>query len=283
MPASRAKLKKAPPKKKPIKAAKKTTSKPKAKKPNGNPVPPDSVRVWRGFKLSSVATPAFFSNLGGIFIPVTAILQRLYGLTAYLPAVLPADKPAGFPDEIALVFYQKQQAYNDTKLIVSGRAYSLLHSAVFDLTQSQSGFPIALANPIAFDTPYYLFPEAVDWKPGFTQVFAGARDQNVQPAAFAASINNFLQKVTKHRPKGLEGAVVVVNANWVLYWEHWTSEGASLHGSISDLAAHADTVLLQPYTATKIQSGLADHYAGLAVEGGETFNIQFPLPDKAKL
>src|SRR5438552_17382845 len=129
-------------------------SKPAAKAA-GKGVPPESVRVWRGYKLSSLPQQTFLGNLGAIFIPVTAILQRLYGLTAYLPTVLPLEKPAGVPDEIALVFYTAQQAYNDTKLIAGGRAYSLLHSAVFDLTQSQSGFPTLLGNQLDFDTPYY--------------------------------------------------------------------------------------------------------------------------------
>ena len=66
----------------------------------------------------------FLTALGSVFIPVTAILQRLYGLTAYLPTVLPKSKPSGVPDEIAIVFYETQQAYNDTKKIVAGRAYS---------------------------------------------------------------------------------------------------------------------------------------------------------------
>jgi len=63
----------------------KTKAKPAARvaKTGGQGVPPDSVRVWRGYKLSSLPQQAFLANLGAIFIPVTAILQRLFGLTAY--------------------------------------------------------------------------------------------------------------------------------------------------------------------------------------------------------
>ena len=251
-------------------------------KTRGQGVPPDSVRVWRGYKLASLPNQTFLANLGAIFIPVTAILQRLFGLTAYLPTVLPLEKPAGVPDEIALVFYTAQQAYNDTKLIVGGRAYSLLHSAVFDLTQSQSGFPTLLGSKLDVDTPYYLFPESADWQSGFTQVFVGTRKTSVQPPAFAASILNFLNHLKTHRPAGLDGAVVCVSSDWVIYWEHWKTEGSSLHGQISGLAELADRVLLQPYTPTKIDSSIADHYPGLTVEGGESFNILFPLADRPK-
>src|ERR1700724_3342673 len=132
---SKAKSRKAKPQKA---GSVKTRSKPPAAKTKpaakaaGQGVPPDSVRVWRGYRLSSLPQQSFLANLGGIFIPVTAILQRLYGLTAYLPTVTPVDKPSGVPDEIGRVFYNAPQAYTDTKLIVAGRAYSLLHSAVFD-------------------------------------------------------------------------------------------------------------------------------------------------------
>ncbi|HEV3316179.1 MAG TPA: hypothetical protein VG488_04375 [Candidatus Angelobacter sp.] len=282
---SKARLKKAKPQKIVVAKTKSKQSVAKGKpaaKTAGKGVPPESVRVWRGYKLSSLPQQTFLANLGGIFIPVTAILQRLYGLTAYLPTVLPTDKPSGVPDEIALVFYTAQQAYNDTKLIVAGRAYSLLHSAVFDLTQSQSGFPTLLGNKLDFDTPYYLFPESADWQSGFSQVFVGTRKANVQPPAFAASILAFLDHLRKHHPAGLDGAVVCVSSDWVIYWEHWKTEGASLHGQISGLAELADLLLLQPYTPTAIDSSMTDHYPGLTVEGGESFNILFPLADNSK-
>jgi hypothetical protein len=287
-PPSKAKSQKAKP---PKKAVAKTTSKPaaakakpaaKAAKTAGKGVPPDSVRVWRGYKLSSLPQQTFLANLGAIFIPATAILQRLYGLTAYLPTVMPVEKPAGVPDEIALVFYTAQQAYNDTKLIVGGRAYSLLHSAVFDLTQSLSGFPTLLGSTLDFDTPYYLFPESADWQSGFTQLFVGTRKANVQPPAFSASILSFLDHLRKHRPAGLDGAVVCVSSDWVIYWEHWKTEGASLHGQISGLAELADLLLLQPYAPTAIDPSMTDHYPGLTVEGGESLNILFPLAGNSK-
>ena len=274
MPAAKKSNQRKPAKQAAAKAAKKGAAKPKAA---ASLVPPDAVRVWRGYRLSSLAPQAFLTALGSIFIPVTAILQRLYGLTAYLPTVLPLDKPTGVPDEIALVFYETQQAYNDTKLIVAGRAYSSLHSTVFAFPASQSGFPISLPDTLAFDTPYHLFTNAADWQSGFTQLFVGTRKSATTPKNFAASLLKFLKRVQEHRAKGLEGAVVCVNADWVLYWEHWTSEAASLKGSISDLAKLADLVLLQPYVSTPIESSLTAHYAGLNVKGGESFNIRFPL------
>ena len=279
MPAAKKSNRRKTTKKPAAKAAKKGAAKPKVA---ANTVPPDAVRVWRGYRLSSLAPKDFLAALGAIFIPVTAQLQRLYGLTAYLPTVLPLDKAAGVPDEIALVFYETQQAYTDTKQVVAGRAYSSLHSTVFAFPASQSGFPVPLADPLAFDTPYHLFTNAADWQSGFTQLFVGTRKSATTPKNFAASLLKFLKQVRDHRPKGLEGAVVCVNADWVLYWEHWPSEAASLKGSISDLAKLADLVLLQPYVSTPVESSLTAHYAGLNVTGGESFNIRFPLANNSK-
>jgi len=68
-------------------------------------------------RTSSTSSPASL-------FPVAMQIQRIYGLTAYLPAVLPADKAPGLPDEIALVFYPSQAAYRATKDYPGGRAYS---------------------------------------------------------------------------------------------------------------------------------------------------------------
>jgi hypothetical protein len=113
---------------------------------SSNAVPPDAVRVWRGFFRKDVKQGVkqpddFFSKLGKTFIPVTVQMQRLFGLTAYLPAVMPAAKPEGVPDEIALVFYRSQQAYKGAGDCAGGRAYGLLHSTIFDLDKSISDFP----------------------------------------------------------------------------------------------------------------------------------------------
>jgi hypothetical protein len=226
--------------------------------------------------------PAFLTALGSIFMPVTVQLQRLYGLTAYLPAVPPTEKPASVPDEIALVFYETQQAYTDqAQLICAGRAYSRLHQTVFAFPASQSGFPVPLPNQLAFDTPYYLFTDAVAWQAGFSQVFVGTRKASTSTAQFATTLLDFLNHVRDHRPKGLDGAICCVNANWVIYWEHWTSEGASLKGRISDLAKLSDLVMLKPAAPIAIEPSLPAHYPGITVKAGQNFNLRFPLAGKS--
>ena len=240
------------------------------------PVPADAVRVWRGFRLGTLTSADFLQALGSVFIPVTAQLQGLYGLTAYLPTVLPTSKPEGVPDEIALVFYQTQQAYLDTSKIVAGRAYSALHKTVFAFPASQSGFPALLGSTAGLDQPYHLFSGAVDWQNGFTQVFVGARPPDVTPQKFASQLQRFFQEQQNHAPRGLDGAIFCISSNWVVYWEHWESEAASLKGHISSLPKLATRVLLQPYEPQPVESSLTAHYPGLSGVESKSFNILFP-------
>lgn len=243
----------------------------------GAPVPPDAVRVWRGFRLGEPAD--FLQALGTIFIPVTAQLQRLYGLTAYLPTVLPVDKPPGVPDEIALVFYRSQKAYTDTADIVAGRAYSALHKVVFRLPQpSASGFPVLFGKTAALDQPYHLFKQAVDWRGGYAQVFVGARPPAKDPKTFAADLGRFFHARQQHPASGCDGAIFCVSADWVLYWEHWQTEAASLKGAISDLPKLADRVVLQAFEPLSVNPDLTAHDQGFSRKqiAGKSLNIIFP-------
>ncbi len=241
-----------------------------------HPVPPDAARVWRGFRLPTVEPNDFQDKLGNIFIPATAQLQRLYGLTAYLPTVLPVTKAVGVPDEIALVFYETQQAYKDATLAVGGRAYGLLHATIFDLSTSKSGFPVAFNGQVVFDTPYYLFNNSVDWQSGWSQVFVGARHASVTEAKFAAGLQNFILKLKQQRPAALDGAIIFISRDWVTYWEHWKIQVTGSNTLISELDQLSDCVTLQRSAPTRVESSLQSPYIGLDAVGGKSFNILFP-------
>jgi hypothetical protein len=250
----------------------------KSQPSGGKPVPPDAVRVWRGFRLGSLMPADFVQALGTIFIPITAQLQRLYGLTAYLPTVLPTDKPAGLPDEIALVFYETQQAYTDTSKIVAGRAYSSLHKTVFAFPASQSGFPTLFSSSAALDQPYHLFKQSVDWREGYAQVFVGARRPETDPKKFAVQLQSFFQAQQGRPPRCFDGAIFCISANWVVYWEHWQSEAASQGGAIAELPKIAQRVVLQAFTPLPVTPDLAAHDPGFSRNqiDSKSLNINFP-------
>lgn len=252
--------------------------------PSGNALafaaPPDAVRVWRGFRRLDVEDQTFVTTLGSTFIPVTAQVQRLYGLRAYLPTVLPRNKPEGVPDEIALVFYRSEQAYLDTKRIVLGRAYADLHETIFDLDRSLSAFPQRFGGRLEVGAPYHLYPDAADWQQGYTRVYVGGRPATQSSEVFRRAHCVCVLDLVENRPAGLQGVVISCASDWVVYWEHWRSEDAAVQGSrLAGVAALSTRILLEHATNQQIVEDLAAINGGLELRGGECLNIVFERVD----
>lgn len=238
------------------------------------PVPPDAVRVWRGYRHPALDQETFFDKLGSIFIPGTVQIQAPVGLTAYLPSVLPADKPEGAPDEIAVVFYRVQQAYHDAKLTVGGRAYSDLHGLVFDLERSTSGFPVKLSGEIEPDMRYHLFDHHVDWQEGVASAFVGMR-KGEDPRAFMDSMRDWLLEVQAMGEDGPDGAITVVARDHVTYWEHWPDEEAARRSRTGELDSLTRPVYRETFPRSEVEEDLWARYEGVAVNGGESFDFRF--------
>lgn len=236
------------------------------------PVAPDAVRVWRGFRLGSLAPDEFYRKLGSIFMPGTVQIQAPVGLTAYLPSVLPRDKHPVAPDEIAIVFYEYQNAYHEAKETVGGRAYSDLHGLVFDLTRSTSGFPIKFDGELEPDMRYHLFDQHVDWQRGAASTFVGVRSGG-DGQGFLRRIADWLKGVQDQG--GPDGAIAVASLDYVVYWEHWPEEAGAQRSSISQLADLVEPVYRQAIAPYPLGEGLWEPYPGVKSTGGESFNFQF--------
>jgi hypothetical protein len=234
------------------------------------PVSPDAVRVFRGRKREGLAHDVFLQKLGAVFMPITVQMQRLYGLTAYLPAVLPPDHPAGLPDEIALVFYRTQEAYTFAKRCAGGRAYSELHDLVFDMPKSPSTFPRAFGGEIQFEQAYHLLAGRVDWQAGRSRVFVGARTETLAPEEFRAQIAARAAKLQK--TAGVDAGILCVSADWLVCWTHGPDDLPS--------AVFADIttmVLDREARALAVPPDLSVPYDGLQVSpAGDFLNLQFP-------
>ena len=236
-------------------------------------MPPDAVRVWRGFRLGSVAPQDFLTALGSVFIPVTAQLQSLHGLTAYLPTVMPLDKPSGVPDEVGLVFYRTRQAYDDTELTVPGRACASLHSTVFGVPPSEGSFPSALGESLKFDMPYYLFADQADWMTGFTRVFAAA----VPPmtALDFASAFSTSPRICSRTARRASRAPCFTSprTGFVLgALDEPARVAARQNGGIAQ-AGRPDPVAAP--AGDDAVDEVTKRHAGVAVKGGESFNVRF--------
>lgn len=244
----------------------------------GIPVRPDSVRVWRGYSLESPPRTKFHEKLRTTFIPGTPQFQAPLGLTAYLPAVLSADVPNGLPDEIALVFYESQQDYNDAKNTIAGRAYSDLHSTVFSFTpprRSTSDWPSMFSGGLEREKPYFLFDKSVDWQSGHVNVLVASRNGSSEDQ-FLNDVTTGVTKIQAAALPGLDGAIVVVASDYFVYWEHWTDLESSKKSLILDLAKDKVVNLSRSFEPVAVPAKLHQAYPGLKeIVGGEALNVQF--------
>ena len=237
------------------------------------PVPADSVRVFRGRKRADTRRDTFVQRLGQVFMPVTVQMQRLYGLTAYLPAVLPESKDSTIPDEVALVFYRTQECYHEAKRSIGGRTYSELHELAFDMSASRSEFPILLAaDEIAPDQPYHLFEQSIDWQTGFSRLFVGTRKAGTGSDAFLAGVANVARQVQAD-PRTLDAVIFSATSDWVVWWDHSPTATDPVHY----LDAVADRVHSSTARCLRVQPNLLEPYAGLSLNAQTDFlNLQFP-------
>jgi hypothetical protein len=242
------------------------------------PVAPDSVRVWRGYALDRTRKGVFWQSLGSTFIPITAQVMGKLGLTAYLPAIVPNDPIPSVPDEIALVFYRTQATYRQSANgTTAGRAYQKLHAGVFtlgpqppDQPTSASDFPILLKDACVSGQPYYLFPDAVDWYLGASNVFVGVFDGNAKELTAAVQqAGNVLQ--AKRIPE-FDGCILMLVENVFICWQHWRSVANPQTWNI-DLPLR--TVLSTGARVVDINPSEYGRYDGLAVQPGHFLNVHF--------
>jgi hypothetical protein len=234
------------------------------------PVPADAVRVFRGRK--RIPRSEFIEKLGTVFMPMTVQMQRLFGLTAYLPAILPETKSEAMPDEIALVFYRTQGAYHEAKRCVGGRSYSELHQLIFDMASSRSGFPEMFAGKVQADKAYHLYWKSVDWQAGSARVYAGMRRPEVKEADFLQRLGQVaanLQKV----PGSLDAVIFCATNEWLVWWEHASESIPETNTRFGEIAVEVFSPVAR---RVQVPGSLLRPYLGLTLNGrGDFLNTQF--------
>jgi hypothetical protein len=236
------------------------------------PVPADAVRVFRGRKNGRVKRSVFIEKLRTVFMPMTVQMQRLFGLTAYLPAVLPETKSEGMPDEIALVFYQTQEAYHEAKRCVGGRSYSELHQLLFDMPASASSFPEMFTGEVQPDKAYHLFPKSVDWQIGSARLYAGTRRSKLKGAGFLKRLGQVAAELQKV-PGSLDAVIFCATNEWLVWWEHSSESTPEPNKRFNEIAIE----LFSPVARrVQVPGNLLRPYVGLTLNGrGDFLNTQF--------
>jgi hypothetical protein len=236
------------------------------------PVPADAVRVFRGRKNRPLKRNVFIEKLGTVFMPMTVQMQRLFGLTAYLPAILPETKSEGMPDEIALVFYRTQGAYHEAKRCVGGRTYSELHQLVFDMPASASSFPEMFTGEVQPEKAYHLFPKSVDWQIGSARLYAGTRRSKVREAGFLKRLGQIAAELQK-APGSLDAVIFCATKEWLIWWEHSSESTPEPNTRFNDIAVEVFSPVAR---RVQVLGNLLRPYSGLTLNRkGDFLNTQF--------
>lgn len=255
----------------------------------GNSVltPPDAVRVWRGFRLSSLPVEQFYNKLGSVFIPATVKFQIDAGLRSYTPGV-PAGldgKPDWVPDETAILFWKSRQTYWNGFTRLSVRTYTLTHGGVYNTSgappMSGADFPVFFTdeNSLNFNTPVYLFNNDADWMNGTIRHLVAERPRNMNPTDFKSSVAAALTKIQLMIPK-LDGAIACMGNEYLVYWEL-----GSLAPGVSPMDVLTGVPQLTHFLTgwsqvlnpapTFLPIDIYEEWAGMDVRAGSSFNMQF--------
>jgi hypothetical protein len=96
-------------------------------------------RLWTGFRRTGTAWNRFADDLAKTFVPATWQVMRRYGLLSYVPTLFNEQRPAGIPDEVALLVYRTEGEYKLNKQTVAGRSYGVMHGAIFEFAGDAAG------------------------------------------------------------------------------------------------------------------------------------------------
>lgn len=241
-------------------------------------VAPDSVHVWRGYKLPGKSHDEFASFLGEVFVPACSLLQPNAGLNAYVPSLPdPSRKPEGIPDQTALMFWTVPEAHKNGFKVPAVRTYTNLHSLVYD-DSSKSQFPVALPPALKAEQPYYLIDKQADWMYGSIHHFIGAKIHNESSTDFLEGITDWASSYRSTPPDGVDGGLLCVGENYILFWEHHIDNGTSASKSFQRLPGMAQPVLQKSASPYTIPAGLWTPWEGIDLQQNNCINIQLIRP-----
>lgn len=225
-------------------------------------------RVFRGFRLPSIPPETFPADLATRFLPETPRAMVPHSLVGYVPAVKPADAPASLPDEVAIVVYGSGEAYEAGRQDPIRQAYGALHWEVFEhpkLGRTKSHTARPLGRGLEAEAPVDVMQAWPDWQAGQTFVFMGRRQPDVPADQFLARLTEHVVHVREaFGARGLDGYIVVANADSEIAWMHWESPEAAeaaFHtpagkAVVVEAAAILETVMWSPAT---VFEGTLDH------------------------
>jgi len=222
------------------------------------PVAPDSVHVWRGYKKGT--DEEFADFLGHVFLPAGSLLQPNAGLHAFFPS-LPNNvgKPGTVPDQTALMFWTNPETYKEGFNKMAVRAYTNLHGDLYDTTKSKSGFPILFEDKLVQEQPYFLIDKKADWMISDVHHLVAQRSPDQDPADFMNMIQGWAKSVQSDTPDRLNGTIVCADNEYTAIWMCW-EEGADQLQFIEGLTSKTKVWLNMESSKYKMPVGLWDNW-----------------------
>jgi hypothetical protein len=248
------------------------------------PIPPDTVRVWRGYRSAEVSYADFAAFLGTVFVPACALLQPRAGLAAYVPSMMRQDgKPETVPDQTALMFWATEAAHDAANATVAVRAYQNLHGDAYDTKRSSSAVPVAFDGALLSEQPYHLLNTPADWMLGSVRHFVGARPDGQDPGAWLAELGDWASDYAGQPPAGVDGALICVGDGYVAFWEHTpetagTAPAPAPGPALDQLGALATGFLSKEAVAVTPGGGLWGQWAGWDLAVFDCINVQLTRP-----
>ena len=232
-------------------------------------IPPNAVRVWRGFRSPTLDQADFFTRLETVFVPATVLMQIEIGLDVYIPTI-PGGldyKPTTVPDETAILFWDTQQTYHDGFKALAARTYTLTHGAVYT-SESRADFPLLFAGDLQLETPYYLIDKPADWMRGDVYHLVASPPSGTAPWEFRTTVEELIAGIQQ---KGaVDGAIVCVGAEYLVYWQL----GDDTSG-LDELEKASGWTLVRKPAPTTLPKGLWQEWPGMSIGPGNSFNMQF--------
>jgi hypothetical protein len=245
------------------------------------PVAPDTVRVWRGYRSQTLDYAGFASFLGTVFVPACALLQPQAGLTAYLPSMMSqTNKPATVPDQTALMFWATAAAHDNATQTVAVRAYQNLHGDAYALPASSSQPPLAFGGGMVAEQPYYLLNGDADWMLGTVTHFVGGRPDGQAAPAWLAELGSWTSDYAGKPPTGIDGALICAGNDYVAFWEHNPADGAASSPALAELVSMTTVYLSKQAVPTAPGGGLWDNWPGWDLTQLDCMNVQLNRPSK---
>lgn len=234
-------------------------------------------RVFRGERRADLHPEVFRHGLNQRFVPSGVQAHSGKGLSAYLVALAPENKPAGLADEFSFLVFPSEQVYQARRQSPEVKAFGELHWAFFAMPpRSQSETAKPLGATILPEVPVDLLGLPCDWQSGHTEFFVGQRLPGVPACSFLDRLGRHVrQSKLAFAGQGMQGYVFVANESFEVAWIHWRSREAAEKARNSPIGRA--TLLEGSGIMRTVQWASAKPFAG-AIAPGEVAQVQVQPP-----